>query len=156
MRRARGITAWSRARAVVRPAGRALGRHGRRTVQKNGRCLPTRRWGRSADPRPHQRPVGRSGRDDLGGVGGPGDFFRSTGPDGGTFVGQDGVASDNIHSLFQSADGDLWVGTEDAGVTRLRRGGFETITERENLHDQRARAMCEDGDGSSGWCRKAG
>ncbi len=75
-------------------------------------------------------------------------LYRSSEPSGGEFVSQGGAASNTVLGLFQSADGDLWVGTGGTGVSRLRRGGFETITDNENLRGHNVLTLCEDGDGT--------
>ena len=44
-----------------------------------------------------------------------------------------GILSNRFTSLYCSANGELWAGTEISGVTRLRKGKFTTYTRRDGL-----------------------
>ena len=59
-----------------------------------------------------------------------------------------GFTSARILSLHQSRAGDLWIGTVDGGLTRLRDGTAVTYTERDGLPSQFIRSISEDAGGN--------
>jgi signal transduction histidine kinase/ligand-binding sensor domain-containing protein/HPt (histidine-containing phosphotransfer) domain-containing protein/ActR/RegA family two-component response regulator len=58
------------------------------------------------------------------------------------------LASPIISALLEDRRGDLWIGTDGGGLTRLHEGRFTTWTTREGLAADRIRALAEDGGGN--------
>jgi len=46
---------------------------------------------------------------------------------------RDGLAPGNVEAVVEDAHGNIWIGTDGAGVFRLRRGGFTTFTVADGL-----------------------
>jgi PAS domain S-box-containing protein len=55
-----------------------------------------------------------------------------------------GLAGDRVLSLHQDHDGDLWIGTQDNGVSRLHQGKATTYTVRDGLPDAFVSSIRED------------
>lgn len=59
-----------------------------------------------------------------------------------------GVISNRMSSLCEDAEGTLWAGTDDGGLTRYQDGEFRTYTVKEGLPDNRILALaCDNGGG---------
>jgi signal transduction histidine kinase/ligand-binding sensor domain-containing protein len=57
-----------------------------------------------------------------------------------------GLASNRFNNLCEDAAGDLWIGTEDGGLTRYRSGRFTTYTRRDGLPSDYIRGLFNDGE----------
>ena len=57
-----------------------------------------------------------------------------------------GLADDDIHSLFEDREGSLWIGSE-GGLSRLVRRDLWSYGEREGLPDRQVYALAADGSG---------
>ena len=55
------------------------------------------------------------------------------GPSFTTFTKQDGLASDNVRSIFQNRAGMFWFGTSDSGVSRYDGQSFTTFATHDGL-----------------------
>jgi signal transduction histidine kinase/ligand-binding sensor domain-containing protein len=55
-----------------------------------------------------------------------------------------GVVSNRFTSLHEDAQGDLWAGTEDGGLTRYSLGRFQSLTTAEGLPNNRVMAVWDD------------
>lgn len=58
-----------------------------------------------------------------------------------------GLASNRLLRLAEDADGALWIGSEDAGVTRYAQGVFKTFTTQDGLPHNRVSRIQPDGRG---------
>jgi signal transduction histidine kinase len=58
-----------------------------------------------------------------------------------------GIYGNRFGSLFCTADGELWLGTEGSGVTHYRQGRFATYTSREGLLSDRVDGIAGDEEG---------
>jgi ligand-binding sensor domain-containing protein len=47
-----------------------------------------------------------------------------------------GIKSNRFTALFESRDGSLWIGTEEAGVVRYKDGSFTTLTTEDGVPDR--------------------
>lgn len=65
-------------------------------------------------------------------------FNRSTAP---------GIRSNRFLILYEAADGALWAGTEDSGVTRYHQGTFTTYTTKDGLPNDQVTGVTGDDDG---------
>ena len=61
-----------------------------------------------------------------------------------TYLPAQGISGKEIRSLGEDIDGNLWIGTESAGVMRLARNGLVTFTEDDGLEDTRIASVFED------------
>ena len=52
-----------------------------------------------------------------------------------------GIISNRMSSLCEDAEGTLWVGTDDEGLTRYKDGEFRTFTVRDGLPHNRILAL---------------
>jgi signal transduction histidine kinase/ligand-binding sensor domain-containing protein len=59
-----------------------------------------------------------------------------------------GITSNRFISLLEDKNGDLWAGTEETGVTRLRGGQFRTFNRGDGLNTNYAYLLSDDSDGS--------
>jgi ligand-binding sensor domain-containing protein/signal transduction histidine kinase len=64
-----------------------------------------------------------------------------------TYSTADGLAHDNVWSIFEGRDGSMWVGT-DGGVTRLKAGQSTLVTRADGSVQRDVRAVAEDRDGN--------
>jgi ligand-binding sensor domain-containing protein/signal transduction histidine kinase len=60
---------------------------------------------------------------------------------------EDGLPSDNVLSIYQDPEGDIWIGTE-GGVCQLRVGRFSVYAKQDGLPHNGARAVYQDSGGS--------
>jgi ligand-binding sensor domain-containing protein/signal transduction histidine kinase len=67
----------------------------------------------------------------------------------------DGLLSKHLRTLFLDSSGTLWIGTADAGLSRLRNGRFANFTTSEGLPDNRIAQILED-DSDRLWIGTAG
>jgi ligand-binding sensor domain-containing protein len=58
-----------------------------------------------------------------------------------------GISSNRFSALYESADGALWAGTENSGVTRLYQGKFTTYTTEHGLSNNHIRGITGDESG---------
>ncbi len=58
-----------------------------------------------------------------------------------------GIASNRFTTLYEGADGSLWIGTEGSGLTRYAGGTFTTYTEADGLPDTQIKAVRGDAEG---------
>jgi signal transduction histidine kinase/ligand-binding sensor domain-containing protein len=65
-----------------------------------------------------------------------------------TFRASDGLASDRVRSLYEDADGTMWVGTYDGGLSRFRDGKLFTYTVANGLFNNGVFAILDDGAGN--------
>lgn len=63
------------------------------------------------------------------------------------FTKANGLAGDNLHVIYRSRDGTLWVGTA-SGMSRFQNGVFTNYTTHEGLSSDNVRAIYEDRDGA--------
>ncbi|MCG3119600.1 MAG: hypothetical protein ALAOOOJD_02038 [bacterium] len=63
------------------------------------------------------------------------------------FTAQDGLASNQVRSLVQRRNGELWIGSRFDGISIYRDGKFEKITTKDGLLNNAVWAMAEDDDG---------
>ncbi|MCI0691882.1 hypothetical protein L0337_07725 [candidate division KSB1 bacterium] len=63
------------------------------------------------------------------------------------FTPQDGLASDQVRSLVQRRNGELWIGSRFDGISIYKDGKFEKITTRDGLLNNAVWALAEDDDG---------
>lgn len=59
-----------------------------------------------------------------------------------------GIASNRFTVMFEDRAGDLWIATEDVGLTRYHNGAFKTFTTSDGLTDSRVVALQEDSAGN--------
>jgi signal transduction histidine kinase/ligand-binding sensor domain-containing protein len=59
-----------------------------------------------------------------------------------------GIVNNRFRLLAETADGSLWVGTEEFGLTRYRAGSFQTFATNEGLLDNSPLALASDADGA--------
>jgi PAS domain S-box-containing protein len=55
-----------------------------------------------------------------------------------------GLNDDIIWSLYEDREGNLWIGSDNGGLNRLRDGKLTTYTRRHGLSDNRVYSICED------------
>src|SRR6266480_824620 len=67
-----------------------------------------------------------------------------------------GLTSVRFSALFEDAEGNLWIGTEDGGLTRYRHGTFTTYTTQHGLPGNRIWAIWDNGDGGILICTTTG
>jgi signal transduction histidine kinase/ligand-binding sensor domain-containing protein len=60
------------------------------------------------------------------------------------FTEADGLSGNYIRSIYENADGALWFGSFDNGITRLKDGKFSAIRMQNGLHDNGAFQILED------------
>jgi ligand-binding sensor domain-containing protein/signal transduction histidine kinase len=60
----------------------------------------------------------------------------------------DGLGSDQVLALHLDAQGALWIGTTDGGLSRLHEGRFATVTSRQGLPDDTISQILEDATGT--------
>ncbi len=60
----------------------------------------------------------------------------------------EGLPSDFTWAVRRTRDGSLWIGTEDAGLVRMRDGRLDRLTTREGLSTNQAKALLEGRDGT--------
>lgn len=63
------------------------------------------------------------------------------------YTDQDGLPTGDAHTLFQSRDDAVWIGTEN-GLTRFDGTTFTTLTENDGLPDKQVLSIAEDRDGA--------
>src|SRR6267142_2193460 len=59
-----------------------------------------------------------------------------------------GIKSNRFTTLFESNDGALWVGTEEAGIIRYKNGAFTTFTTEDGLLDRSVWGISNNKDGN--------
>jgi ligand-binding sensor domain-containing protein len=64
-----------------------------------------------------------------------------------TYSTADGLAHDNVWSIFEGRDGSMWIGT-DGGVTRFKAGQSTLVTRADGSVQRDVRAVAEDRDGN--------
>ena len=67
-----------------------------------------------------------------------------------------GLSSVRFSALFEDAEGNLWIGTEDGGLTRYRNGTFVTYSTQQGLPSNRIWAFWDNGDGGILICTSSG
>lgn len=65
-----------------------------------------------------------------------------------TYTKRDGLAENNVFSVYQSRDGSVWAGTLSGGVSRLREGRFVTYTAADGLASNTVSFILEDSGGT--------
>ena len=65
-----------------------------------------------------------------------------------TYTKADGLAQDNVFSVYQARDGSVWAGTLSAGVSKLAGGRFTTYTTAAGLLSNTVSAILEGADGT--------
>jgi ligand-binding sensor domain-containing protein/signal transduction histidine kinase len=88
-------------------------------------------------------------------IGTPHGLYRIEGQRRQRFTRRDGLSHDNVFTLLEDRDGNLWVGTAGGGINRLSHGRFSHLTVREGLSDDDVRCLLEDPDGNL-WVGTAG
>ncbi|MBZ5619308.1 MAG: hypothetical protein LAQ69_11385 [Acidobacteriia bacterium] len=73
-------------------------------------------------------------------------LWRIKGDDTKLFTTADGLASDEIRSLYQDPDGTLWVGTFGGGLNALREGKFLKFTAKDGLLSDNVSDLADDGE----------
>jgi ligand-binding sensor domain-containing protein/signal transduction histidine kinase len=63
------------------------------------------------------------------------------------FTVKDGLASDQVRSIIQRHNGELWIGSRFDGVSIYKDGNFEKITTKDGLLNNAVWALAEDDDG---------
>ncbi len=71
------------------------------------------------------------------------------------FTTGDGLSSDAVRAITDDSQGNLWIGTVEGGVNRLREGKFECFTRSNGLPSNHIFSLCED-DQSVLWAGTAG
>ena len=61
-----------------------------------------------------------------------------------TFTTEDGLASDTVRSIYEDADGTLWIGTYDGGLSRFKDGKFFNFNTENGLFSNGVFAVVED------------
>ena len=64
-----------------------------------------------------------------------------------TYTQANGLAQDNVYSIYESPDGSVWAGTLSGGVSRFKNGRFATYTTADGLASNTVSAMVETRDG---------
>jgi ligand-binding sensor domain-containing protein/signal transduction histidine kinase len=64
-----------------------------------------------------------------------------------TYATADGLAHDNVWSIFEGKDGSMWIGT-DGGVTRFKNGQSTLLTRADGSLQRDVRAVAEDREGT--------
>jgi signal transduction histidine kinase/sugar lactone lactonase YvrE len=60
----------------------------------------------------------------------------------------DGLPDPFVRAIFEDRDGNLWIGTEESGLSRLTGGRISTLSEREGLTQNHVRTIFEDAEGN--------
>jgi hypothetical protein len=123
-----------------------VGRHRHRRPQPHRRRAHRRADEGAGPSRQHGSVVrGRRGRQSLGRERRRLDeaFGRRLPPDGTL----EGLPSDDVRPVFESSDGDLWVGTRGAGLARRTGGAWKIYNEKDGLPSDRVWALHQDASG---------
>ncbi|HTS24952.1 MAG TPA: two-component regulator propeller domain-containing protein [Bryobacteraceae bacterium] len=72
-------------------------------------------------------------------------LWRVRGSDHHLFTTADGLASDEIRSLYQDPEGTLWIGTFGGGLNAFRNGKFQKFTSRDGLLSDNVTDVTDDG-----------
>jgi ligand-binding sensor domain-containing protein/signal transduction histidine kinase len=59
----------------------------------------------------------------------------------------DGLSSDDVRSIADDAAGNLWIGTDDAGLNRYRDGHFVSFHQQDGLPSEHISSLYQDGQG---------
>ena len=81
-------------------------------------------------------------------LGTPHGLLRVSGAQSRRFTTREGLSHDNVSSLLEDRDGNLWIGTAGGGINRLSRGRFTPLTTREGLSNDHVRSLLEDHEGN--------
>jgi ligand-binding sensor domain-containing protein/signal transduction histidine kinase len=73
-----------------------------------------------------------------------------------TYTKADGLAQDNVYSVYRSRDGAVWAGTLSAGVSVLRNGKFVTYGPDRGLASSTVASILEDSDGTMWFATPSG
>lgn len=65
-----------------------------------------------------------------------------------TFTEIDGLAQNNVYSVFEARDGSVWAGTLNGGVSRFKDGKFSSYTTLDGLASNTVNAITETSDGA--------
>jgi signal transduction histidine kinase/ligand-binding sensor domain-containing protein len=65
-----------------------------------------------------------------------------------TYTQADGLAQNNVYSVYESRDGTVWAGTLSGGVSRFRDGKFTTLTIDQGLASNTIASILETADGT--------
>jgi len=65
-----------------------------------------------------------------------------------TYTTADGLAQDNVFSVYEARDGAVWAGTLSGGVSRFRQGKFTNYTSKDGLLSNTVAAILEDAAGT--------
>ncbi len=65
-----------------------------------------------------------------------------------TFTEIDGLAQNNVYSVFETRDGSVWAGTLNGGVSRFKDGKFSSYTTLDGLASNTVNAITETSDGA--------
>jgi len=60
------------------------------------------------------------------------------------FGSKDGLVDDQVSSLFEDTEGNLWLGTSRGGVVKFSQGKFRTVTKEQGLVDDKVNTICFD------------
>ena len=64
-----------------------------------------------------------------------------------TYTTRDGLANEGVTTLFEDAEGSLWIGT-NGGVSRRNGSGFDRFTTRDGLNHNSVAALTGDREGN--------
>jgi ligand-binding sensor domain-containing protein/signal transduction histidine kinase len=73
-----------------------------------------------------------------------------------TFTTRDGLAQNNVYSVFESRDGSVWAGTLNGGLSRFKEGKFTTFTSADGLPSNTVSAIEESSDGTMWFATPSG
>src|SRR5262249_59815770 len=65
-----------------------------------------------------------------------------------TYTGADGLAQNNVYSVYETRDGTVWAGTLSGGVSKFSGGRFSTYTMDDGLASNTVASMLESSDGT--------
>ncbi len=65
-----------------------------------------------------------------------------------TFTTRDGLAQNNVYSVFESRDGSVWAGTLNGGLSRFQDGKFTSFTSADGLASNTVSAIDQTSDGT--------
>jgi signal transduction histidine kinase/ligand-binding sensor domain-containing protein len=81
-------------------------------------------------------------------IGTPHGVYRLRGTKLDHYTRRDGLSHENITSIVEDRDGNVWIGTAGGGVNRFHDGRITRLTTREGLADDDVRSLLEDHEGN--------
>ena len=81
-------------------------------------------------------------------IGTPHGVYRMRGTQLDHYTRKDGLSHENITSILEDRDGNVWIGTAGGGVNRFQDGRITRLTTREGLTDDDVRGLLEDHEGN--------